>query len=155
MLVFILPWHYWCVCGLGFVPAFYWNVNWFFAYAVWDLLRIMASSWLWRLMWLFLASSSDRSTRDWWYFFKVSNRWSLSGELKIPILSFKTCKWEFEWQWHNSPLFFQYHTSWSVGSEGTTLTSGSIRVQRHPSQVSVGRGKFYSMWRHCDVTVSE
>ena len=50
---------------------------------------------------------------------------------------------------HNGPLFFQYHTSWSVGSEGTTLTSGSLRVQRHPSQVSVRRGKFYSVWRHC------
>ena len=50
---------------------------------------------------------------------------------------------------HNGPLFFQYHTSWTVGSEGTTLTSGSLRVQRHPSQVSVRRGKFYSVWRHC------
>ena len=44
---------------------------------------------------------------------------------------------------HNGPLFFKYHASWTVGSEGTTLTSGSIRVQRHPSQVSVRRGKFY------------
>ena len=49
---------------------------------------------------------------------------------------------------HNGPKNFQYHTSWSVGSEGTTLTSGSIRVQRHPSQVSVGRGKFYSIWHY-------
>ena len=32
-----------------------------------------------------------------------------------------------------------------MGSEGTTLTGGSIRVQRDPSQVSVRRGKFYSL----------
>ena len=48
---------------------------------------------------------------------------------------------------HNGPLFFQYHASWTVGSEGTTLTSGSIRAQRHLSQVSVRQGKFYSIWR--------
>ena len=42
-----------------------------------------------------------------------------------------------------------------MGSEGTTLTGGSIRVQRHPSQVSVHWGKFYFLLTDSDVTQSK
>ena len=45
---------------------------------------------------------------------------------------------------HKGPLYFQYLTHFIIG--GTTLTSGSIRVQRHPPR---SHGKFYCMWRHC------
>ena len=55
---------------------------------------------------------------------------------------------EMVWGWNNQDEittvhFFLNKSWWSVGSEGTTLTGGSVRVQRHPSQVSVRRGKFY------------
>jgi len=39
--------------------------------------------------------------------------------------------------------FFLNKSWWTVGSEGTTLTSGSIRVQRHHSKVTVRWGIFY------------
>ena len=42
-------------------------------------------------------------------------------------------------------LFVLNKSWWTVGSEGTMLMGGSIRVQRHPSQGSVRRGKFYSL----------
>ena len=51
------------------------------------------------------------------------------------------------WQGRQSTTvhFFLNKSWWSVGSEGAALTGGSVRVQRHPSQVSVRRGKFYSL----------
>ena len=52
----------------------------------------------------------------------------------------------FQWNFENTTVLFVLNKSWwTVGSEGTMLTGGSIRVQRHPSQGSVRRGKFYSL----------
>ena len=90
-----------------------------------------------KLVFLSASSASSSTSSSTNFEAPKSKYWNQGGANKIYLTS------------HNGPLFFQYHTSWSVRFEGTTLTSGSVRVQRHPSQVSVRRGKFHYVWRHC------
>ena len=75
------------------------------------------------------------------------------GPQNPPIINFYLEKngplWKKAWvycrqnMYQRTTVHFLLNKSWwSVGSERTTLTSGSIRVQRHHSHVSVRRGKF-------------